>query len=219
MDQIVVINKPKNWTSNDVVRKIKKSLSVKKVGHGGTLDPLATGVLIIGIGKATKQLNHHLNDVKKYYCEIEFGYATDTYDLEGEIINRKPINNINLDLITRQLEIFKLEYFQTPPIYSAIKKNGKPLYQYARENKLIKPEPRLVKLLDYKIIEFLNGILKLEIKVSKGFYVRSLANDLGLTLNNYATLTKLVRTASGKYSIDDAQDIESFINKTLKCII
>ncbi len=211
MDKIFVINKPKNYTSNDVIKKIKYALKLKKIGHGGTLDPLATGVLIIGIDESTKLLNNHLNSVKEYICEIEFGYQTTTFDLEGQITNYSNIVDIKLSDIIEALDKLKKEYFQTPPLFSAIKKNGKPLYEYARKNINVEIEPRKVELLSYEILNYKSNVLTLKIKVSKGFYVRSLANDLASMLNTYGTLIKLTRTASGNYSIRNAYSIDEFI--------
>lgn len=213
MDKIFAINKPINWTSNDVVQKIKKSLHLKKVGHGGTLDPLATGVLIIAIDEATKLLSIHLNDIKEYECEILFGIETDTFDLEGKIINQCEVKDIDLGKINQILKSWKKEYLQMPPLYSAIKINGKPLYKYARDNKEIEIKPRNVKLLDYEIISFAENLLKLKIKVSKGFYVRSLAHDLGQALKSCATVHKLIRTRSGNFCLSNAYDLNEFIKK------
>lgn len=211
MNGIFAINKPINWTSNDVVQKIKKSLHLKKVGHGGTLDPLATGVLVIAINEATKLLSYHLNDIKEYDCEILFGIETDTFDLEGKITNQCETKNINLIAIEKILNQWKKQYLQTPPLYSAIKVKGKPLYKYARQKKEIQVQPRNVKLLNYQIISFKENLLKLKIKVSKGFYVRSLAHDLGQALNSCATLNKLVRTRSGDFCLSNAYDLNEFI--------
>ena len=177
MDKIFVINKPKNYTSNDVI----------------------------------KLLNNHLNSVKEYICEIEFGYQTTTFDLEGHITNYSNIVDIKLSDIIEALDKLKKEYFQTPPLFSAIKKNGKPLYEYARKNINVEIEPRKVELLSYEILNYKSNVLTLKIKVSKGFYVRSLANDLASMLNTYGTLIKLTRTASGNYSIRNAYSIDEFI--------
>ena len=215
-NNVFCIYKPLHWTSNDVVKKIKYSLKLKKVGHGGTLDPLADGVLIIGINDGTKQLNQHLNDTKQYLTTITFGFQTTTLDMEGDIVkktNQIPkIKEINQALV----ELKNNEYWQTPPIYSAIKINGKPAYQYARNNCEIEIAPKLVKLINYEIIEFNNNQLKILIDVSKGFYVRSFARDLAIKLNSLATISQLTRTKSGNYQIDDAIRIEDFINEYKK---
>ena len=211
MDKIIVINKPIGLTSNDVVQIIKKSFGFKKVGHAGTLDPNASGVLILGINHATKLLSSLLLDDKEYIASIQFGYSTDTYDMEGKITNQTN-KKIVVDKITNHINNLLQQTIidQTPPLYSAIKKDGKKLYEYARNNISVQIEPRKVKLLEANIISFNfeSQILEIKLKVSKGFYVRSFANDLGLSLDNYATLTKLIRTKSGNYSLEDAIDFD-----------
>lgn len=209
---IYVINKPLNWTSNDVVRKLKSVLKLKKIGHGGTLDPLATGVLIIGIDKGTKLLCNNLNEDKQYITTIEFGYMTTTYDLEGEVTNRNDIIVEKQDLIKALEELKYNEYKQVPPIYSAIKIDGKPAYQYARENKPIELKSRVVNLIDYSIIDFKDNVLKILVDVSKGFYIRSFAVDLAKKLDTFGTIVNLNRTKSGIYTIEEALTIEEFIN-------
>ncbi|WP_412031886.1 tRNA pseudouridine(55) synthase TruB [Malacoplasma muris] len=211
MDKIIVINKPIGLTSNDVVQIIKKSFGFKKVGHAGTLDPNASGVLILGINHATKLLSSLLLDDKEYIASIQFGYSTDTYDMEGKITNQTN-KKIVVDKITNHINNLLQQTIidQTPPLYSAIKKDGKKLYEYARNNISVQIEPRKVKLLEANIISFNfeSQILEIKLKVSKGFYVRSFANDLGLSLDNYATLIKLIRTKSGNYSLEDAIDFD-----------
>lgn len=213
MKNVYVIDKPKNWTSNDVLRKIKFALKIKKIGHGGTLDPLATGVLVIGINDGTKFLNEQLNSTKKYLCKIQFGFSTTTFDLEGEIVNHATKIDINKEQIIDAINSFCNHYLQTPPIYSAVKKDGKPLYKYARNNIQVNIEPKEVKILNYDFISYNENILTIEIEVSKGFYVRSFANDLGIALGNFATLIDLRRTKSGQFSIDLALSIDDFITK------
>lgn len=211
MDKIIVVNKPIGLTSNDVVQIIKKSFNLKKVGHAGTLDPNASGVLILGLNQATKQLSSLILDDKTYIATIQFGYCTDTYDIEGKVL-KETKTKVNLNQINFYMNqiIQQKTINQIPPIYSAIKKDGKKLYEYARNNIDIQIEPRQVKLYCYQIISFNDDTQELiiEIKVSKGFYVRSFANDLGISLNSYATLTKLIRTKSGNYSLDDAIDFD-----------
>ncbi len=214
MKDILIINKPKNWTSNDVVQKVKGILKAKKVGHGGTLDPLATGVLIIGINSGTKLLSQFLIDEKEYIAKIQFGFNTTTYDLEGDIINRDN-KIIKLDDINKVLKFYLNEHDQYPPIYSAIKKDGKPLYAYARNNIEVEIKPRIMKVLEYKVIDYQNNILEIKMAVPKGFYIRSFSNDIGIKLNTYATLIDLIRTKSGDFKIEDAIEIESLINENL----
>ncbi len=211
MDKIIVINKPVGLTSNDVVQIIKKSFGFKKVGHAGTLDPNASGVLILGINQATKLLSSLLLDDKEYIASIQFGYSTNTYDIEGKITNQTN-KKVVIDKITNHINNLLQQTIinQNPPLYSAIKKDGKKLYEYARNNISVQIEPRKVKLLEANIIsfDFESQVLEIKLKVSKGFYVRSFANDLGVSLDNYATLIKLIRTKSGNYSLEDAIDFD-----------
>lgn len=214
--EILLIDKPINWTSNDVIRKIKKITNQKKVGHAGTLDPLATGLLVIGINSGTKKLNNLLNSTKEYYAEIQFGFATTTYDLEGEIIS-KTQNIPTIELIQETLEKLKKSYLQKPPLYSAIKINGNKAYELARQNKQIELEPRKVELIYYDIIDFNDNILKIKLNVSKGFYIRSLAHDLGLMNDSSSCLINLRRTRIGDYTINEAIRIEEVYDYWFKC--
>lgn len=207
---IIVVNKPKGVSSFWVVNFIKKKFNYKKVGHAGTLDPNATGVLILGVNEGTKQLSNLLLDDKEYIATIEFGYRTDSYDIDGKILERTS-NKVNFKQIQNYLkDLHDLEIYQTPPIYSAIKVNGKKLYEYARENKDIRIEKRKVKIIENEIISFdeVSQILKIRLLVSKGFYIRSFANDIGISLNSLATLIDLERTKSGNFSLNDAIHID-----------
>lgn len=220
MKYILNIYKPLNWTSNDVVQKVKKLIKAKKVGHAGTLDPNADGVLILGIDEGTKQLSQLILDDKQYLATIQFNVATDTYDATGKIIKTDD-KTITLDDINKALESFKMDpYHQIPPAFSAIKINGKKAYDLARKNIEVKIEPRLVKLLAYQIINY--DVTKQEliilINVSKGFYIRSLAVDLATKLNSCAHLAKLTRTKSGNFDIKDSIKIEELYDLWIKQI-
>lgn len=214
-NQLFIVDKPKNMTSNQVIQKIKYACKLKKIGHGGTLDPLATGVLIVGINKATKLLQSQLTANKVYVAEIAFGYQTTTYDLEGEITNRSENMKVRLEDINNVCNDWKVNgYDQQVPIYSAVKQNGQELYKLARQGKTPIDIPfKSVQILTFKIVDLKDNILVIEIEVSKGFYIRSFANDLGLKLNGYATLTELRRTKSGDFSINDAYSIDAIIDK------
>lgn len=214
-NQLFIVDKPKNMTSNQVIQKIKYACKLKKIGHGGTLDPLATGVLIVGINKATKLLQSQLTANKVYVAEIAFGYQTTTYDLEGEITNRSKNMKVRLEDINNVCNDWKENgYDQQVPIYSAVKQNGQELYKLARQGKTPIDIPfKSVQILTFKIVDLKDNILVIEIEVSKGFYIRSFANDLGLKLNGYATLTELRRTKSGDFSINDAYSIDAIIDK------
>ncbi|MDR2369424.1 MAG: tRNA pseudouridine(55) synthase TruB [Mycoplasmataceae bacterium] len=214
MDNIYIIDKPKNCTSHDVVQKIKRHFKYHKVGHAGTLDPNATGVLIIGYNQGTKLLGSLINNDKEYDADIQFGIQTDTYDITGEVVNRGSFTHINLSLIQATLNYFQNNpYYQTPPLFSAKKINGQKLYQLARNKQTIKNIPStLVKLIDFKITDFANGILKVKLTVSKGFYIRSLANDLGAALRSCATLVELRRTRSGPFNIANSVPLDKLLN-------
>ncbi|MCV3728742.1 tRNA pseudouridine(55) synthase TruB [Ureaplasma miroungigenitalium] len=205
---ILVINKPLDWTSFDVVNKLKYLLKVKKIGHAGTLDPNATGVLIIGINQGTKLLGQLTLDEKEYVADILFNVHTDTYDIVGKVLYRDE-KKVNLEMIQKAMEIFvQQDYHQTPPMHSAIKINGKKAYDFARKNIHLELPSRLVQIKEYEIISFTDNILKIRLLVSKGFYIRSFAVDLAKQLNTYATLKNLIRTRSGEFSLEDAMEIE-----------
>lgn len=212
---IILINKPLNWTSNDVVQKVKSIIKPKKIGHGGTLDPLASGLLVLGVNEATKELQNYLDGTKTYIAEIIFGFSTDTYDMEGQ---KKSFSDFipSLNQIIEVLEKLKSNYDQIPPIYSAIKINGKKAYELARCNKNVELKSKNVKIYNYKIITFSENILKIELEVSKGFYIRSLAFDLGKLTNSASTLYSLVRTKIGNLFLENAieiKDIYDYWNK------
>jgi tRNA pseudouridine55 synthase len=178
------------------------------------LDPLATGVLIVGYNNGTKLLSKYIGDNKEYEAQIQFGTQTDSYDITGKVTGNKPYNHINLKEVEIALDDFKNnEYYQTPPIFSAKKINGQTLYFLARNNHPIGAiKPQLVKLIDYQIINFFKGILKIKLTVSKGFYIRSLANDLGLKLKSCATLIELRRTKSGNFLIKDSIPLDKLLD-------
>lgn len=210
MKNIIVVNKPKYISSNDAVQIIKKKFNYKKVGHAGTLDPLATGVLVLGVNDGTKQLSKLLLDNKQYIATIQFGYSTTTYDTEGEIVN-KSTNKVDLEMINNWIQqlLNKQIINQTPPIYSALKVNGKRLYEYAVNNQHVEIKAREVKLFNATILDFDNDkqILTIKLDVSKGFYIRSFANDIGIALNTYATLIDLIRTKSGEFDLTNAIEL------------
>ncbi len=207
--KVFCVDKPINWTSNDVVQFIKHKYKFKKVGHAGTLDPLATGVLVLGVNEGTKQLFTLIQDDKTYVADITFGIETTTYDAEGQIIKEIDASKIHIEQIEEMIKNkFLNDYKQFPPIYSAIKVNGKKLYDYARNNKQVQIKPRDVKLFSYKTIKYINNTLTIELKVSKGFYIRSFAHDLGLALNNHAYISALKRIKSGTFELKDCLPIE-----------
>lgn len=208
MDGFIIINKPKGITSHDVCFKLKKELHLDKIGHSGTLDPLATGVLVIAIGKATKLINYLDKQDKSYVADILFGIDTDTYDILGKVLNENHSFILNNELIDNALKELKEEKFQYPPIYSAIKVNGKKLYDYALENKEVKILPRPIKIDElYRINEYEEKRVKIKILANRGFYVRSLIHDLGIKLGTYATMNELCRVSAGQFTLDMANNL------------
>ena len=206
---ILLIDKPYQWTSNDVLRKIKSKYNFNKIGHAGTLDPLATGILPILVNNSTKYFDYFQNFKKSYLTEIKFGFSTKTYDLEGDIDGKTEILPEKIESIEGALKNFIGSIDQIPPKYSAIKKGGKRLYQYARNDEEIEIKSRKVDVSDIKIISWEKPVLKLIIKCSSGFYVRSFANDLARTLKTLGVLISLSRVNYGPFDIKDSLRIEN----------
>ncbi len=195
------VYKPKGMTSHDVVAKLRKVTKIKQIGHTGTLDPFAEGVLPICIGKATR-LIEYLNDDKEYIATVQFGKTTDTYDLEGSITEEFD-KKVSKDEVLERLKEFEGEIRQVPPMYSAIKLNGKKLYDYARAGQTVEVEPRSVFVSKIELLKFdeENQQAGIVVACSKGTYIRSIAYDLGNKLNSGGYLIKLVRTKAGKFDI------------------
>ena len=208
LDGILIIDKPAGITSHDVVAKVRKALKTKKVGHTGTLDPLATGVLIVCVEKATKLVNYLTCDEKTYEVEMKFGIKTDTGDITGKIIDEDPNYDIDISIIKNTMNKFIGKQKQIPPMYSAIKINGKKLYELAREGIEIEREAREIEILDIRNIEWKNEILKYTVHCSKGTYIRSLCEDIAKELGTIGTMTNLRRIQSGEFQIKDAIKIE-----------
>lgn len=207
------VYKPKGITSHDVVSALRRITKVKQIGHTGTLDPFAEGVLPICIGKATR-LIEYLDDDKAYTGTIQLGSSTTTYDLEGEEVNFSD-KKVTLNEIEAALDKFRGEIEQLPPIYSAIKVNGKKLYEYAREGKEVKIEPKRVNISKLEILEYdeTNRRLTLHIECSKGTYIRSIAHDLGTELTTFGHLVKLVRVKAGMFEVNNAVSLEHIQTK------
>lgn len=216
--KLLLIDKPLNWTSFQVVNKIrwlirnKFSLKKIKVGHAGTLDPLATGLLIICTGKMTKEISKFQIQTKKYTGTFLLGTTTPSYDLETEPNKTFPVDHVSEDLITKSVQKFIGKIKQKPPIFSAIKKNGKRLYESARRGEDVIIEDREIEIFSFNILKIDIPNIDFEVECSKGTYIRSLANDFGEELSSGATLTKLKRTKIGKYSVDKSISIDKFIN-------
>lgn len=214
--RVLLIDKPLNWTSFQVVNKIrwliKQQFSIKKikVGHAGTLDPLATGLLILCTGKFTKRIETYQAQVKEYTGTITLGATTPSYDLESEIDQKFDISEISEEDILKNTQQFLGEIQQQPPIFSALKKNGKRLYEYAREGSKIDIPSRAVTIKEFEITKIELPCIEFRIVCGKGTYIRSLAHDFGRSLNNGAHLSGLRRTKIGEFRVEDAISVLEF---------
>ena len=213
MNGIIVVNKEVGITSHDVVNKIRKIFNTKRVGHLGTLDPLATGVLVVCLNDATKLVQFLSEHNKRYIARVCLGKATDTYDLEGTILNKSKIEYIEEKVVDEILESFRGVSFQKPPIYSSIKVDGKKLYEYARNNIEVEVKPREIEIYDIKRVSNLEFIdeccyFNIEVFVSKGTYIRSLCFDIGDKLGIPSLMAGLIRTEVGNFKLSDASTIK-----------
>lgn len=215
--QILLIDKPLEWTSFQVVNKlrwhIRKHFNIKKikVGHAGTLDPLATGLLIICTGKQTKNINEYQGQIKEYTGTVVIGATTPSYDLETEINETFPTKHITEELLHKTTERFIGKIQQKPPIFSAIKKDGKRLYELARKGETTEIKAREVEINEFEITKIDLPNVEFRIVCSKGTYIRSIANDYGEALNSGAHLSVLRRTKIGDFSVDNAQSVDEFV--------
>ena len=220
---IAIIDKPLEWTSTDVVRKIKYALQHRlgykkiKIGHAGTLDPLATGVLIVCIGKATKMVNELQVEEKEYIADIELGATTPSYDLEHPIDKRYPTDHITREMIEQALRDLTGERLQAPPIYSAKKVEGVRAYEFARAGEEVELKKALINIYEIEILSLEMPRLQIRVRCSKGTYIRSLANEIGLALNSGAHLTGLRRTRSGGFTAENGWKLENFMEKLIEC--
>ena len=210
MDGIIVINKEKEYTSHDVVAKLKKKLNISKVGHTGTLDPNATGVLPILIGKGTKFSKYLINHDKTYEVELELGTKTETADIEGKIVEEKDVDEeyVKRNLL-QVLKSFEGKQEQHPPIYSAIKKNGKKLYEYARAGEKVEIEARQIEIYTIELLEYEEKNVRFTVSCSKGTYIRSLCEDIANKLNTVGYMKNLKRLQVGNFNIENAICIDN----------
>ena len=214
---LLVVNKPKGMTSRDVVNKVCRKFNTKSVGHIGTLDPLAEGVLVCLIGKCTKLANILVEHNKEYIASFKLGILTDTLDITGNVL-KEGKKEFSKNEIINALNHFKGTYNQEVPIYSAVKVNGKKLYEYARNNIDVKLPSKIVNIYDIELIDIKDDIITIKCKVSKGTYIRSLIRDIGTFLGTYATMTSLARTTLGNFNIDEAYTLEDIENNNYKLL-
>lgn len=216
--EVLLTDKPLQWTSFDMVNKIRNAILKKynlkkfKVGHAGTLDPLASGLLIICVGKATKTIDKYQGLDKEYIGTITVGATTPSFDLETKIDQTYPFGHITENMIVQTAKHFVGKQWQKPPIFSAIKRNGKKLYEHARKGEVVEIKAREVEIKKFEILSINLPDIKFKVKVSKGTYIRSLAYDFGKALQSGGYLSELRRTKIGDFQIDDAIDIQTWIN-------
>lgn len=208
--KLLLIDKPLGWTSFDVIRKIRNLIRIKKVGHAGTLDPLATGLLIVCTGKFTKKINGFMAQEKEYTGTITLGATTPTYDLESQPVNFKPVHSISMKELHEAAKLFRGSILQTPPAHSAIKKEGKRVYELARRGIEVKLEARPVTISCFEMVRVELPVIEFKVICSSGTYIRSLANDFGETLGCGGYLSSLCRTRIGSFLLKDAFSIEEF---------
>lgn len=211
--EAILIDKPFGWSSFKVVYKIRQTIHEKKVGHAGTLDPLATGLLIICTGKKTKEISKFQDFEKTYSGTILLGKTSASMDLESSITESKPFDNVTADQILTARDSFLGNILQTPPMFSAVKMHGKSLYKLARKGKTIEREPREVVIHKFELKKIHLPEIEFEIVCSKGTYIRAIANDFGEKLGCGGLLSSLRRTKIGNYSVDDAWNVSEFISE------
>ena len=214
LDGALLIDKPSGPTSHDVVDVIRSRFGVKKVGHCGTLDPNATGLLIIVLGRGTKLSERMMSDDKVYEGTVKFGEATDSYDSDGEITSTAPVPPLTLDQLNEAAATFVGDQMQMPPMVSAIKVKGVPLYKLARKGIEVAREPRLIHIYNCRFTNYEPPLGQIKIACTKGTYVRSIAHDLGQKFGCGAHLAALRRTVSGKFDVADATKLDDLLNGT-----
>ena len=216
MDGVLLIKKEKDCTSSDVVVRLRKILNTKKIGHTGTLDPMATGLLVITIGKATKISDILTSKYKEYIATMQLGVKTDTYDITGNIISEEKVPS-NLDM-NNILNNYQKTYMQEVPIYSSVKVNGKKLYEYARKGEKVELPKKEVEIKEIELLDYKDNYVTFRCLVSKGTYIRSLINDIGNDIGCFATMSDLIRTKVDKFSLEEAYTLDDITNNNYKLI-
>ena len=210
--QVILIDKPLTWTSFDVVKKIRNQIRIKKVGHAGTLDPLATGLLILCTGKKTKSIEGFMGQEKEYTGTITIGQTTPTYDLESETSEPVDISNITIEQLEAAKQKFIGDIEQIPPMHSALKVGGKRLYELARKGQTVEVKPRAVNISEFELTKIDLPVISFRVVCSKGTYIRSLAHDFGEALGVGGHLSSLRRTKIGDFSVDEAYTLDDLVN-------
>lgn len=211
MDGIVIVDKPQDWTSQDVTARLRRVFNTRRIGHGGTLDPMATGVLPIFVGRATRAAEFFEHAEKEYVAGLRLGVQTDTQDLTGEIVAQRPVS-VTREQVQAALEGFLGVQEQLPPMYSAVKIGGKKLYELARQGKTVERKPRQIELLELELLSGENADWQFRVRCSKGTYVRTLCHDIGQALGCGGCMSSLRRTKAGGYGLDRAVTMEEIIS-------
>ena len=211
MNGILLIDKPSGWTSNDVVQKLRGALHEKRIGHAGTLDPMATGLLTVFVGRATRAVEFAESDEKTYIAGLRLGIVTDTQDITGTILQTGPVSNITPELLEHALQAFRGTIRQIPPMYSAVRVNGQRLYDLARQGKTVERAPREIRIDELRILEGKDTDWTLFVRCSKGTYIRTLCHDLGALLGCGGCMSSLRRTAAGTFQVSDAVTLEDAV--------
>ncbi|HET9418118.1 MAG TPA: tRNA pseudouridine(55) synthase TruB [Chthoniobacterales bacterium] len=217
-DGVLLVDKAEGMTSHDVVALVRRKLEMKKIGHCGTLDPIATGLLLLTLGRGTKVQDLLMSEDKEYVGTLTLGIITSTQDRQGEIVDQRPVPALTDDQIRAAFEKFRGDFYQMPPMVSAKKHGGVPLYKLARQGKVIEREPRLVHVYRYTIDHVALPDIDFSVLCSKGFYVRTYAHDIGETLSCGAHLKSLRRTKSGRFTVDQAITIHEIKNSPVEQI-
>ncbi|RME68303.1 MAG: tRNA pseudouridine(55) synthase TruB [Verrucomicrobia bacterium] len=207
---VLLIDKPAGITSHDVVDRVRRVLRMKRVGHAGTLDPMATGLMLVLVGKATKLSQYLMSLDKEYEGTVTLGVTTNTHDADGEVVSTKPVPELTEDAVLEVMDTFIGDQYQTPPMFSAIKKEGVPLYKLARKGREIEREPRFIRISEFELLRFAPPELDIRVRCSKGTYIRTLAHDLGEKIGCGGHLSALRRTAIDRFSIDQAIPLDEF---------
>jgi tRNA pseudouridine55 synthase len=208
MEGVLLVDKPKGLTSHDVVYHLRRKLQIKKIGHAGTLDPMATGVLVMLIGKATRISQYLMSVDKVYEGEATLGVVTDSQDAEGEVMSTQPVPELTEARVREVMKGFLGDQYQTPPMHSAIKIGGVPLYKLARKGEEVEREPRFIRIAAFNLLSFATPKITFDLHCTKGTYVRTVASDLGQKLGCGAHLSALRRTGSGKFTIGQCMPLE-----------
>lgn len=209
MEGVLLVDKPQGLTSHDVVYRLRRKLQMRKIGHAGTLDPMATGLLIMLIGKATRISQYLISQDKVYEGRITLGAVTDSQDADGEVMETRPVPPLEIEQVRESFRSFLGDQYQTPPMYSAIKKDGVPLYKLARQGEEIEREPRFIRISEFELLDFAPPQLGFRLACTKGTYVRTIAHDLGQKIGCGAHLSALRRTRSGNFSIDQCLALDA----------